>query len=175
MTFIVTSYYYRFYCIRFIISILIKFPLKELMSFFWRAKDRGCSPTEGLPIFFAKNEWREGKGRDGFRRKPEKRARQNRREPNDRRRSPRRMVWRYDKTYFLYASPHFHKYAKTVTAAGDIGTFTVFHRHYIPRKQSATRSCRHPVHASKHARFDKIPRIFTRARCFRSKTRLLFP
>lgn len=26
-------------------------------------------------------------------------------------------VWRYDKTYFRYAAPHFHKYAKTVTAA----------------------------------------------------------
>lgn len=32
--------------------------------------------------------------------------------------------------------PHFHKYAKTVTAAADIATFTVFHRRYIPREQS---------------------------------------
>lgn len=88
-------------------------------------------------IFREKRNGKGNRGRDGFRR-PEKGARQNRRERSDRRRSPRRMVWRYDKMYFLYASPHFHKYAKTVTVAGDIGTFTVFHRHYIPRKQSAT-------------------------------------
>lgn len=63
-------------------------------------------------------------------------------------------VWRYDKTYFRYAAPHFHKYAKTVTAARrDIGTFTVFHRRYIPRKQS--RAAIPTTHGTRfHARVD---------------------
>jgi len=52
-----------------------------------------------LPDFSRKMKW----GRDFG--GPEKRARQNRQEPSDRRRSPRRMVWRYDKTYFLSHRP----------------------------------------------------------------------